>query len=420
MNSIRLLDAGGDVRAVFDLTAAPAAHVFTLQNPDRVVVDLDGAKLSPTVRRSDDHSGIVRDLRFGRHDGGIRVVFDLSGAATVHHFAMPRTSHYGNRLIVDVKPSSARGTTAGAAVHSARTTAVARPSPPVAVAAARPQPSVTRAVKGTHAESASKPVAVPPTRVAHLRAKPIVVAVDAGHGGKDPGAHGPDGLDEKTVTLAVAKKLARLIDAQPGMRAVLTRRGDYYVGLRQRMEIARKADADIFISIHCNAINDPSVEGTAVYMLSQHGATSEQARWIANRENAADMVGGIDISDKSNQLASVLVDISQSATMDASFDLASRLLHQMARISPVLHAHVQRAAFVVLKAPDIPSVLVETDFITNRHEERLLGSTAYQEDIAQRLLAGIKGYFAHYRPKQRTPLRTASRTRDVRVAAVVR
>ncbi|TAM13061.1 MAG: AMIN domain-containing protein [Nevskiaceae bacterium] len=365
LSDIQFLDEGQGVRVTFELDAAPHASVFTLTNPDRLVVDLSGARASAAVRSINHASGIVRNVRFGRHGDALRVVFDLN-----QHVQVQRSSPSGHQLVVKMTPVGGR----------------VMPSPAVV----RSQPN-----------AAPKPVAV-------LRAKPIVVAVDAGHGGRDPGAHGPSGLEEKTVTLAIARKLARLIDAQPGMRAVLTRKGDNYVGLRERMVVARKADADIFISIHCNAVRDPSVRGTAVYMLSQHGATSEQARWVADRENASDMVGGIDISDKSSQLASVLVDISQSATLDASFDLAARLLQQMGHVVPRQHAAVQRAGFMVLKAPDIPSVLVETAFITNRKEEQMLRSSRYQSQIADQLLAGVRGYFAHYRPKQRVPIQTAN------------
>ncbi|HEX7380703.1 MAG TPA: N-acetylmuramoyl-L-alanine amidase [Nevskiaceae bacterium] len=405
LRSIQLLNDGSGVRAVFDLDSAPRAKVFSLSGPERVVIDLDGVVVPAAVRSRSYGTGVVTGVRFGRRGDGARVVLDLSRAVKVHESTLPVTERYGHRLVVDLGTSSALAIAvpapagAPARADTARTAHVA-PSPPAR--------SVQAAATEKLAVTSVAPARAAPSAV--LRAKPIVVAVDAGHGGKDSGARGPGGLEEKTVTLGVARRLAALINAQPGMKAVLTRTGDYYVDLRQRMTVARKANADIFVSIHANAARDASVRGTSVYMLSQHGATNEQARWVADRENAADMVGGIDISDKSSQLASVLVDISQSATMDASFDLASRLLREMAKISPVLHndPRVQRAAFVVLKAPDIPSVLVETDFITNRQEERLLGSGAYQEKIARQLMAGIDGYFAHYRPKERTPLQTAS------------
>jgi N-acetylmuramoyl-L-alanine amidase len=205
---------------------------------------------------------------------------------------------------------------------------------------------------------------------------------------------------EKDVSLAIAKRLARLINDQPGMKAVLTRDGDYYVGLRERVQKARQVQADLFISVHCNALTRPDMHGTAVYVLSPRGATNEHARWLANQENSADMVGGIDIQEKDHELAAVLIDLSQSATMEASFDLGSRMLGSLGQINNLQKDKVQQAAFVVLKAPDIPSVLVETAFITNPVEEKQLASAEYQQQMAESMLDGVKGYFQSYRPQQ--------------------
>lgn len=375
LRSLQLLGGPDGVRAVFELSASsPINNVFTLANPDRLVVDLDGFRVKPSLKQVKLTQGIVKDVRYGRHGKALRVVFDLNRPVRSDHFNMAPGGGYGHRLIVDLNPQgSASPATVTAAVNPARRAAA---------------------------------VAAPPVPAVRLRKKVFVVAIDPGHGGKDPGAHGPHGLDEKTVTLAVAKKLAVLVDKQPGMKAVLTRTGNYYVGLRERMVIARKAKADLFISIHCNSMphRNPDVRGTEVYVLSQHGATSVQARWVANRENAADMVGGVDIKGKSSQLASVLVDISQSATLDASFDLARRLMTAMGKINPLLHSVVQEAAFVVLKSPDIPSALVETGFITNPYEARRLASASYQEKIAHSLLRGIHGYYTQYRPQQKVPV----------------
>ena len=239
-----------------------------------------------------------------------------------------------------------------------------------------------------------------PTEKLLLGAKPIVVAVDAGHGGEDPGAHGPSGVREKDVTLSIARKLARRINAQPGMRAVLTRDGDYYVGLRERTIAARQAQADLFVSVHCNAIQRRDMRGTAVYVLSDHGATNEQARWLANHENAADLVGGVRLKNKDDDLAAVLIDISQSATMEASFDLGSRMLDSLGKVNVLQKPQVQQAGFMVLKSPDIPSVLVETAFISNPQEERLLASDDYQDKLASSIFDGVRGYFSRYRPLQ--------------------
>jgi N-acetylmuramoyl-L-alanine amidase len=233
-----------------------------------------------------------------------------------------------------------------------------------------------------------------------LTAKTVVVAVDAGHGGDDPGTQGRSGLQEKNITLAISRMLARKINAQPGMRAVLTRDGDYYVGLRERTIKARQAQADLFVSVHVNSYRDRDMRGSAVYVLSDHGATTEQARWLANHENAADLVGGVDLHDKDDRLAAVLLDISQSATMDASFDLGNRLLASLGRINELQKPIVQQAGFMVLKSPDIPSVLVETAFMSNPHEEQMLRGAEYQTQFAEAIFEGIKGYFSRYRPLQ--------------------
>ncbi|MDR3417838.1 MAG: N-acetylmuramoyl-L-alanine amidase, partial [Nevskia sp.] len=286
------------------------------------------------------------------------------------------------------------------------------PAPAAPVPAATPPAPAERAVPTA---VAATPVAAPAPaarEAAPLPAKPIVVAVDAGHGGDDPGTQGHSGVQEKNVTLAIARLLARRIDAQPGMHAVLTRDGDYYVGLRERTVKARDAQADLFVSIHCNSYRDSDMSGTAVYALSEHGATTEQSRWLANRENAADLVGGVDIHDKDDRLAAVLLDISQSATMDASFDLASRLLQSLGRINELQKPVVQQAGFMVLKSPDIPSVLVETAFLSNPREEQMLRSPEYQGRFADAIFDGIKGYFSRYRPLQQQQVASSVRTSD--------
>jgi N-acetylmuramoyl-L-alanine amidase len=358
LRDLRLWDAPDSTRVVFDVSDAVTHKVFTLGNPERVVIDITGldeqsvARVNRVVGK-----GSVQKVRGGPRGNGIRVVLEVAEAVSAKSFSLTPTDEYGHRLVVDLASINAP---------------VVQPPQPVTAPA-------------------------PTTR---LQDKPIVIVVDAGHGGEDPGARGASGLLEKDVALSVARRLASAINAQPGMRAVLTRDGDYYLGLRERVNLARKHQADMFVSVHCNAFTRRDLRGTAVYVLSNRGATSEHARWLAQKENAADLVGGVDLHGKDNELAAVLIDLSQSATMEASFDVGSRILRSMSGINVLQKVDVQQAGFAVLKAPDIPSVLVETAFITNPHEEKLLADKAYHDKLAGSILEGVRGYFQSYRPKQ--------------------
>jgi N-acetylmuramoyl-L-alanine amidase len=424
LRELRLLDSPESTRVVFDLDARADNNVFTLANPDRVVIDIDDVKRGRNLKLNVPPTGVVKGVRSGPHDGGLRVVLDLSGPVTPKSFGLQPSGGYGYRLILDLVPGGAAPAmvTADAAPAAAPSPAPApaaasAPAPVAAAAAAiapavavQSAPAAPAAVTPVAAAAASAALPLAGTTASSapaasrdspgLTAKTVVVAVDAGHGGDDPGAESRNGLQEKNVTLAIAKMLARRINATPGMKAVLTRDGDYYVGLRERTVKAREAQADLFVSIHCNSYRDHDMHGTAIYVLSDHGATTEQARWLANHENAADLVGGVDIHDKDDRLAAVLLDISQSATMDASFDLGNRLLGSMSRINDLQKPVVQQAGFMVLKSPDIPSVLVETAFISNPHEEQMLRSPDSQGELADGIFEGIKGYFSRYRPLQ--------------------
>ncbi|NGY03605.1 N-acetylmuramoyl-L-alanine amidase [Solimonas terrae] len=390
LRDVRVWDAPDSTRVVLDVSNAAKSHVFTLTKPDRVVIDLDGIDAAG-VRKANqtEAKGIVRNVRAGVHGDGVRIVLDVDEPVTTNAFDLAPNDDYGNRVVVDL---GRKTVVDNAAVGASAATATPQSAP----------------------QSVTAPV-LPGT--GRLQDKQIVIAVDAGHGGEDPGAHGPSGLLEKNVSLAIARKLALLINTQPNMRAVLTRDGDYYVGLRQRVEIARKQQADMFVSIHCNAFTKRDMHGTAVYVLSDRGVNTEQARWLANRENAADLVGGVELQGKDNDLATVLLDLSQSATMEASFDVGSRILHSMGEINTLQRRDVQQAAFVVLKAPDIPSVLVETAFITNPHEEKLLGSDDYQGKLASGILDGVKGYFHGYRPRQQIVDKEAPHLQQVSASA---
>lgn len=427
LRDLRLLDGPDGTRVVFDLDRESAPKVFTLGNPDRVVIDFSDARLSEGLAIGTAGKGLVRSVRTGPRDKGLRVVLDVATAVNPKSFGLQPSGSYGYRVIVDLAnegaapspvaaalPPTAAAPAPAAVSPLSNLTAGAAATPSAEPAAARaapvsaPAPAPTPAPPAAPAQivAAAAPVSVPAAASAggservQIAEKPIVVAVDAGHGGEDPGARGRGGLQEKDVTLAIARRLARKIDAQPGMRAVLTRDGDYFVELRERTVRARRAQADLFVSVHANAYKDRDMRGTAVYVLSDRGATSEQARWIASHENAADLVGGVKINNKADDLAAVLIDISQSATMEASFDLGSRLLDSLGRVNTLQKPVVQQAGFMVLKSPDIPSVLVETAFISNPEEERLLGDADYQDKLASSIFEGVRSYFARYRPLQ--------------------
>lgn len=234
-------------------------------------------------------------------------------------------------------------------------------------------------------------------RVRHAPAntgRDVIIAVDAGHGGEDPGATGRGGTHEKDVTLAVARQLARRINAEPGMHAVLTRDRDVFLPLRERIHRARIARADLFVSVHADSIANNAVSGSSVYVLSEHGATSEAARWLADRENAADLMGGVKLADKNNQLASVLLDLSQSANISASMTAAQSVLASLVNVGVVRKPQVQQAGFVVLKSPDIPSMLVETAYISNAADERRLRDPSSQQALARAIFSGLRGYFS--------------------------
>lgn len=352
IDKIRAWPAPDHTRVVFDV-GAPVAHtLFMLKNPDRVVVDLRNARLAGAVPKVGKREKLLARIRAGsRPQGDLRVVFDLRSSVRPRSFLLKPNAQYGHRLVVDLEAD-------------------------------------TKAVD---------PVTSRPAVVSG-KMRDLIVALDPGHGGEDPGALGRGRTREKVVVLALARRLQRLIDREPGMRAVLTRKGDYYVGLRKRMEVARKHGADLFVSIHADAFRDTRVRGSSVYILSRNGASSEAARWLAAQENASDLVGGVSLDDKDEILASVLLDLSQTATISASADVASRVLRQLKGVGRSHKSHVERAGFMVLKSPDIPSILVETAFLSNPEEERKLNSAGYQHALAKAVLRGIKSYFANNPP----------------------
>ena len=345
IQGLRVWDEPEQTRVVLDVSEQIEHSIFALEQPDRAVIDIQGVRRQPEAQF--DVAGLVRRVRFGLREDALRVVLDLERGAEPRSYLLAPSGDYGYRLVVELP----------------------------------------------HPRSQRRPLM-------QLAEKDIIVAIDAGHGGEDPGAIGPSGVREKDVALQIARRLRQLIDAEPGMRAIMTREGDYFLPLHKRRQIAQNQRADVFVSIHADAFTNRSVHGSSVYILSRRGASSEHARVLANRENAADMIGGVNIQDKDELLASVLLDISQSAAIDASRDLASRMLGELKGLGPLHKKTVQRAGFAVLKAPDVPSILVETAFISNRHEEARLRDPRQQERIARGLLEGLLSYFETYRPQR--------------------
>ncbi len=347
VRAVRLWAGPDNTRVVLDLSGSAQHSMSVLRNPDRVVLDVSGARLANGARAVPEVAGAVKQVRMAnRPTGELRIVFDLTHPIRAKSFLTQPNAKYGYRLVIDLGSSAAA-------------------------------------------------VAETPVRVEHRRpdARDLVIAIDAGHGGEDPGAIGMNGTREKDVVLAIARALKQRIDNEPGMRAMLTRDGDYFVPLRDRMRRARASSADLFVSIHADSIRDRTVDGSSVYILSQRGATDEASRWLAERENASDLIGGVSLDDKSDVLASVLLDLSQSASLTASHAAAEQVLHQLNRVGEVRKPQVQEARFMVLKSPDIPSMLVETAYISNPQEEQRLRGATHQAKLAAAIHQGVRAYF---------------------------
>jgi N-acetylmuramoyl-L-alanine amidase len=363
----RIWNGPDHTRVVVD-TQGPVEHkVFSLDDPHRLVVDLLDARLNGGLPKPASDDRVVAGLRSGVRAGDdLRIVVDLKQPVRAKSFNLGPNGTYGHRLVIDISPKAAK---------PARTPA---PKAPVASINDEPgHPSVSRSDRSR---------------------RDLVIAIDAGHGGEDPGAIGAAGTREKEVTLAISRKLAKKINAYPGMRAVLVRDGDYYIRLRQRIAIARKHRADLFVSIHADAFTDRRVRGSSVFTLSAGGATSEAARWLAERENRADLIGGVELKQRDDLLASVLLEMSQNATIELSGKAASKVLAKLQRLGDVHQKRIQKAGFAVLKSPDIPSMLVETAFISNPDEEKRLRNAGYQSKLADAILEGIVDYFSDYPP----------------------
>lgn len=444
VKSVQLRDTATGTRAEIALDSRAEFRVIPLSNPDRLVLDVLDTGLSPRVRVPAS-GGLVKAVRTGKPEPGItRIVFDLAAPVAV---IGPNLEWRDGRAVLvlqwpgDGKPVEAAAPAAviakaetpppASSVPASTPPASVPPEPaspannpsPADILAGKPTPDAmptvkegsgvvatgipTRIATGEPVNTApAQPTEVPappprpsPQEVArNAKLRPLVIAIDAGHGGQDTGAMGASGTREKDITLQVARELAKQVNNMPGMKAYLTRDADFFIPLDQRYKKARAAKADVFVSIHADAFTNPSASGSSVFVLSQRGASSQAARWLADQENAADLVGGVRLKDKSDTLASVLLDLSQSATQRASEAIAKDVLGGLSRIGKTHKRDIERANFVVLRSPDVPSMLVETAFISNPDEERRLRDPDYQRRLARAVLDGIDRYFSRLPP----------------------
>ena len=377
---------------------------FTVKNPERLVVDMEGVEfnsvldsLSTKISADDPNIKLLRAGRF--KPGVVRLVMELKQEVRPQVFVLPPVGEYGHRLVLDVYPLEPPDLLAQLIekfdVQSQAT------NPPGSVSERPPQlqgpaqaPSQAQAEPRQERSRSGKPV------VDRL----VTIMLDPGHGGEDPGAVGRSGSYEKNITLSIARRLKAKIDAEPNMRAVLTRDTDFFVPLQMRVQKARRIQADLFVSIHADAFTRPDANGSSVFALSESGASSSAARYLAQKENAADMIGGVNIDVKDPMLARTLLDLSQTATISDSLKLGRAVLDEIGGINRLHKPQVEQAGFAVLKAPDIPSILVETAFISNPEEERRLNDEAYQNKMAEAIIAGIRKYFAKNPPLAKSRL----------------
>lgn len=408
--AVRIWPAADYTRVTLEFDAPLKFSHFTVENPDRLVVDIEGVEfnsvLDSIARKVAADDPYIKLLRAGRFKPGVvRLVMELKTKVAPQVFELQPVGEYGHRLVLDVYPLNP-------------------PDPLMALLEGRKDAVEPLQVDPDlqSAEKSGDPVAVdkqarapeaPEIRTSKKSSKPVVdrlvtITLDPGHGGEDPGAIGKRGTYEKTVTLEVARRLKARLDAEPNMRAVLTRDSDFFVPLHQRVQKARRIQSDLFLSIHADAWIKPDARGSSVFVLSERGASSTQARLLAQHENRADLIGGVNISAKDPFLARTLLDLSQTATINDSLKLGKYLLGELGNINTLHKDSVEQASFAVLKAPDIPSALIETAFISNPEEERRLNDDAYQEKLAEAIVRGIRHYFAKHPPGPKSKLAAIS------------
>lgn len=378
IENVRIWPAPDHTRIVFDLDKPTEHKVFSLEGPDRLVIDLDNVSTKTDIESLSLKDTPIGKIRTAVKQGSdMRVVLDLKSKVQPRSFLLKPNKQYGDRLVIDL----------------------------------------------VYKEKTRKPKVVTNPAANPSGARDIIIAIDAGHGGEDPGAIGPGRVREKTVVLAIARKVESLLKKERGFAPAMIRTGDYYVGLRARTERARKYRSDLFVSIHADAFKDHRPRGASVFALSQRGATSETARWLANSENSADLIGGVEgslkLDDKDKVLAEVLLDLTMTATLSDSLKAGQSVLSAMGTISKLHKNDVEQAGFLVLKSPDIPSILVETGFISNPRDAKNLQSTSYQWKMARSIVQGIKAHFTN-NPPPGTLLAYEKSQRDARHYVVAR
>lgn len=355
IDNVRVWAAPDSTRVVFDISGPVEHELSMLTDPYRTVIDLKYSSMAKKPVQPGTEDKYLQGIRAAaRNDNDLRIVLDLKKFVKYKSFQLKPNKHYGHRLVIDLYGTGSRE-----------------------VKTADVEQEVTAA----------------------NRPRDVIIAIDAGHGGEDPGAKGPSGVYEKNVVFKISKHLVDIINKERGMRAVMIRKGDYYMSLRKRIAKAREYKADLFMSLHADAFRDPKVHGSSVYVLSKKGASSEAAKWLAETENASDLIGGVSLDDKDDVLASVLLDLSQTASLEASIDIADRVLKGLKGVGRVHKRTVQSAGFAVLKSPDIPSILIETAFISNPKEEQNLLSAKHRNNMAKAMLVGLRGYFRDFAPE---------------------
>jgi N-acetylmuramoyl-L-alanine amidase len=415
---VRLWPADEYTRVTLEHAGAIKYKHFLIENPWRMVIDLLDMRLDNTLKeltsRLQADDPYVQQIRVAQYDANtVRLVFDLKAEVKPEIFTIDPVAEYKNRFVVDFYPKKAVDPLLALLDKSGdpmmREDEISR-----ALRLAESETNGSLKLEGMTPEKSQQP---PKTEVAKaqpnapVEKKPalemkriITVAIDPGHGGEDPGAIGKGGTYEKNVVLAISKKLKAEIDKMPGMRAMLTRNGDFFVPLNTRVQKARSVNADLFVSVHADAFIRPTAGGSSVYVLSERGATSTAAKWIANKENASDLIGGVNIKGTDSQLAKVLLDLSTTAQINDSLKLGDAVLGNLGKVNRLHKPRVEQAGFAVLKAPDIPSILIETAFISNPAEEKKLADASHQQELAEAIAKGIANYFAKNPPVARTPL----------------